>query len=108
MVYLFFGICIIAATFCLGFRSLNKNFWGLVAKYIASLSFLIIGITAFAKNPACNMNYFVPLFLGLILCHAGDAFLGVKELTPTYRKRLIPIGYSRSFSATSPFQRRST
>ena len=62
MVYLFFGICIIAATFCLGFRSLNKNFWGLVAKYIASLSFLIIGITAFAKNPACNMNYFVPLF----------------------------------------------
>lgn len=113
MVYLFFGICIIAATFCLGFRSLNKNFWGLVSKYIASLSFLIIGITAFAKNPACNMNYFVPLFLGLILCHAGDAFLGVKELTPTYRKRLIPIGlfafllghvaFSTAFNLTSGF-----
>ena len=59
------------------------------------------------------MNYFVPLFLGLILCHAGDAFLGVKELTPTYRKRLIPIGlfafllghvaFSTAFNLTSGF-----
>ena len=46
MVYLFFGICIIAATFCLGFRSLNKNFWGLVAKYIASLSLVTAEETA--------------------------------------------------------------
>lgn len=92
MVYVFFGICIIAAISCIGFRSLNKNFWGLVAKFVASLSFLSIAIAGFAKNSDCSLNYCIPLFFGLVFCHAGDVFLGVKELTPTYRKRLIPIG----------------
>ena len=92
MNYAFFGICILSAVCCIAFRALDKHFWGMIAKYVASLSFLVVAVISFAYNPSCSLTYFVPVFLGLLFCHAGDVFLGIKELTPVYRKRLIPIG----------------
>ena len=80
MNYAFFGICILSAVCCIAFRALDKQFWGMIAKYVASLSFLVVAVISFAYNPSCSLTYFVPVFLG------------IKELTPVYRKRLIPIG----------------
>lgn len=63
----------------------------MLAKYIASLSFLAVAVLSFAEGCG-NYVYFLFIFLGLLLAHAGDIFLGVKDIAPAYRKRLIPVG----------------
>lgn len=91
MSYFFLAVCLFSALCCIGFRVIDKNFWGMVAKYVASLSFLIVAMMSYTETQN-NLTYFVFLFLGLLFCHAGDVFLGAKEIAPAYRKKLISLG----------------
>lgn len=91
MSYAFLAVCLFSALCCIGFRVIDKNFWGMVAKYVASLSFLVVAVLSYTETQN-NLTYFVFLFMGLLFCHAGDIFLGAKEIAPSYRKKLIPLG----------------
>lgn len=91
MSYALLALCLVSAFCCIGFRVLDKKFWGMIAKFIASLSFLATAVFAYSERQG-DVGYFTAVFIGLLFAHGGDIFLGLKELLPAYRKQLIPMG----------------
>lgn len=82
--------CIFAAT-CVAFRSKNKSLEGMICKFMASFGFISIAIIGHYQNPA-NRLYFVLILFALMFGFCGDVFLGIKEIAPTFKKKLIPVG----------------
>jgi YhhN-like protein. len=91
MTYAFAALTLLTAALCIFFRLKDKAFWGMVMKLVAAFSFTATAVSAHFFSGG-NELYFLFLMLGLLSGLFGDVFLGVKEIAPDYRKKLIMLG----------------
>ncbi len=82
-------ICFAAG--CILLRSKNKAFEGMLCKFMASFGFISLAIVGHAVNPA-NTYYFCLVCFALLFGFCGDVLLGIKEVAPTFKGKLIPLG----------------
>lgn len=78
-----------AATIVLRCKSLS--FYGTVCKFMSSFCFVSIAIVGYCFNPK-NPYYFCLIVFCLLFGLGGDVLLGIKEIAPKFREKLIPLG----------------
>ena len=79
------------AFLCVAFRRKNKSFTGMLFKFLASVAFISVSLIGFLSNPV-NPNYFIMICFGLLFGLMGDVLLGIKEIAPVFRSKLILYG----------------
>ncbi len=90
-IYLLIALTIIFGASCILLRSKNKSFEGMICKFMASFGFISISVLGNYLNSS-NVRYFSLICIALMFGFCGDIFLGIKEIAPTFKKKLIPIG----------------
>ncbi|MCR5150640.1 MAG: lysoplasmalogenase [Clostridiales bacterium] len=86
-------VTIILAFGCVYFRRKGMSFEGMLFKFMSSISFISVAFSGYYFNPV-NPAYFVLVSFGLIFGLMGDVLLGIKEIAPTFRSKLIIFGTS--------------
>lgn len=76
---------------CIAFRRKGKAFEGMMCKFMASFGFISVAVVGYCFNPA-DTNYFCLVCFALMFGFFGDVLLGIKEVAPTFRGKLIPLG----------------
>lgn len=76
---------------CVTLRRKGKAFEGMMCKFMASFGFLSVAIVGYCTNPH-NTYYFCLVCFALFFGFFGDVLLGIKEVAPTFRGKLIPLG----------------
>ena len=80
-----FAIC------CVLFRRKGRSFEGMLCKFMSSFGFISVAIVGYCFNPE-NVYYFCLVCFALFFGFFGDVLLGIKEIAPTFRGKLIPLG----------------
>lgn len=86
----FLSIAFAAA--CITLRGKNKSFEGMICKFMASFSFIGVAIVGNYLNKDSIVSYFSLICFALLFGFCGDVFLGIKEIAPLFKKKLVPIG----------------
>lgn len=76
---------------CVTFRRKGKAFEGMMCKFMASFGFISVAVVGYGLNPK-NTYYFCLVCFALMFGFFGDVLLGIKEIAPTFRGKLIPLG----------------
>ncbi len=76
---------------CILLRRKNKAFEGMLCKFMASFGFISVAVVGYSMNPV-NTYYFCLVCFALLFGFCGDILLGIKEVAPTFRGRLVPLG----------------
>lgn len=91
-------LCIVLAGMTVGFavgcillRRKNKAFEGMLCKFMASFGFISVAVVGYSLNPV-NTYFFCLVCFALLFGFCGDILLGIKEVAPTFRGRLVPLG----------------
>ncbi|MBR4451279.1 MAG: hypothetical protein IKS39_05535 [Clostridia bacterium] len=77
---------------CILLRRKNKSFEGMVCKFMASFGFIGVAVAGNYIQQGSHIAYFSFVLIALLFGFCGDIYLGVKEIAPLFRKKLIPIG----------------
>lgn len=85
------ALTVVFAAMCILFRSKNKSFEGMLCKFMASFGFISLSIAGFCYNPK-DTYYFCMVCFALFFGFFGDVLLGIKEIAPTFRSKLVPLG----------------
>ena len=91
------GIIVIAvitmffSTACIILRRKGKSFEGMLCKFMASFGFISLAVFGNYLNEP-NISYFSFVLVALMFSFIGDILLGIKEIAPTFKKKLIPLG----------------
>lgn len=80
------------AAACIILRSKNKSFGGMVCKFMASFGFIGVAIMGNYINNGANLAYFSLTCFALMFGFCGDIFLGIKEIAPIFKKKLVILG----------------
>ncbi len=89
--YVLAVITVIFAVGCILFRSKNKAFEGMLCKFMASFGFISVAVVGYCTNPH-DTYYFCFVCFALMFGFFGDVLLGIKEIAPTFKGRLVPLG----------------
>ncbi len=82
---------IVFALACVILRRKGKSFEGMLCKFMASFGFISISVFGnFSNNP--DISFFSFVLVALMFSFFGDVLLGIKEIAPTFKKKLIPLG----------------
>lgn len=87
-------LAVITAAFavsCVLLRRKNKSFEGMVCKFMASFGFISVAIIGYCANPH-NTLYFCIVCFALMFGFCGDVLLGIKEVAPQFKSRLVVLG----------------
>ena len=76
---------------CVLFRRKGRSFEGMLCKFMSSFGFISVAIVGYLFNPE-NVYYFCLVCFALFFGFFGDVLLGIKEIAPTFRSKLIPLG----------------
>lgn len=87
----------IFATLTILLRRQGKSFQGMLCKFISSFGFMSIAFIGFCYRieAADKLNrpfYFCLVAFGLLFGLGGDVLLGIKEIAPKYKNKLIALG----------------
>ena len=82
---------VVFAVGCILFRSKNKAFEGMLCKFMASFGFISVAVVGYCMNPH-DTYYFCFVCFALMFGFFGDVLLGIKEIAPTFKGRLVPLG----------------
>lgn len=74
------------------FRRKGRSFDGMLFKFLASFGFMSVAFVGFCYNNDANPYYFCLVIFGLMFGLGGDILLGLKEIAPKFRSRLILMG----------------
>lgn len=77
---------------CILLRRKNKSFEGMVCKFMASFGFIGVAVVGNYLRNGAHIRYFSFILIALMFGFCGDIYLGIKEIAPLFRKKLIPIG----------------
>ncbi len=91
MCYVLSVITVVFAFGCVSFRRKGKAFEGMMCKFMASFGFISVAVVGYCMNPH-NTYYFCLVCFALMFGFFGDVLLGIKEVAPTFRGKLIPLG----------------
>ncbi|MBQ4603162.1 MAG: lysoplasmalogenase [Clostridia bacterium] len=89
--YVLSVITVVFAFGCVSFRRKGKAFEGMMCKFMASFGFISVAVVGYCMNPH-NTYYFCLVCFALMFGFFGDVLLGIKEVAPTFRGKLIPLG----------------
>ena len=89
----YFLVCVtvVFATACVLFRRKNRAFEGMMCKFMASFGFISVAVVGYTLNPV-DTRYFCLVCFALMFGFFGDVLLGIKEIAPTFKPKLIPLG----------------
>lgn len=90
-IYLLIALTIVFGASCILLRRRNKSFEGMICKFMASFGFISISVLGNYID-GNNARYFSLICIALMFGFCGDVFLGIKEIAPGFKKKLIPIG----------------
>ena len=89
----------------------------MICKFMASFGFISVAVFGNYLQGGEHIKYFSFITFALMFGFCGDVFLGIKEIAPTFKKKLIPIGlvyflighifYLFAFSSVSGFEPRT-
>ncbi len=85
------AMTILFAAGCILLRRKNKAFEGMLCKFMASFGFISVAIVGHSLNPV-NTYYFCLVCFALLFGFCGDVLLGIKEVAPTFKGKLVPLG----------------
>lgn len=89
--FVLIAAALVFAALCVGFRIKGKAFEGFLCKMNASLCFISVAVVGYLSNPG-NVYYFCFVCLALTFGFFGDSLLGLKEIAPKFKSKLIPLG----------------
>mgnify|MGYP003294010647 CR=1 FL=1 len=89
--YLLSFVTVVFAILCVSFRRVGKAFEGMMCKFMASFGFISVAVVGYCMNPH-DTYYFCLVCFSLMFGFFGDVLLGIKEVAPTFRGKLIPLG----------------
>lgn len=89
--YVLSALTVIFAVGCVTLRRKGKAFEGMMCKFMASFGFISVAVVGYCMNPH-NVYYFCLVSFALMFGFFGDVLLGIKEIAPTFRGKLIPLG----------------
>ena len=92
IVYILVALTFAFALACILLRRKNKSFEGMICKFMASFGFIGVAVVGNYIQNGAHIAYFSFILIALLFGFCGDIFLGVKEIAPIFRKKLIPIG----------------
>lgn len=87
-------LAVITAAFaisCVLLRRKNRSFEGMVCKFMASFGFISVAIIGYCAKPH-NTLYFCIVCFALMFGFCGDVLLGIKEVAPQFKSRLVVLG----------------
>ncbi len=84
-------LTIVFAVGCITLRRKGRAFEGMLCKFMASFGFISVAVVGYGINPV-NTYYFCLVCFALLFGFCGDIMLGIKEVAPTFRSKLIPLG----------------
>lgn len=90
-IYILSALTVIFAVSCILLRRKNRSFEGMICKFMASFGFIAVTVLGNHLNQG-NSFYFSIICMALMFGFCGDVFLGIKEIAPTFKKKLIPVG----------------
>lgn len=73
-------------------RRHGRSFDGMLFKFLSSFGFMSTAFLGFCYNSDSDAVYFCLTVFGLMFGLAGDILLGLKEIAPNFKKRLILMG----------------
>ncbi len=85
------ALTIAFAVGCILLRRKNKAFEGMLCKFMASFGFISVAVVGYSLNPV-DTYYFCLFCFALLFGFCGDILLGIKEVAPTFRGKLVPLG----------------
>lgn len=92
------GLCLMLAIMtvafafgCIMLRRKNRAFEGMLCKFMASFGFISVAVVGYSLNPV-DTYYFCIVCFALLFGFCGDVLLGIKEVAPTFRGKLVPLG----------------
>ncbi len=91
MCYILAVLTVVFAVACVLFRRSGKSFEGMICKFMASFGFISVAVVGYCASPHDEWYFFLVLF-ALMFGFFGDVLLGIKEIAPLFRPRLIPLG----------------
>lgn len=89
--YILATVTVVFAAACIIFRSKNKAFEGMLCKFMASFGFISVAVVGYVSNPV-DTYYFCFVCFALMFGFFGDVLLGIKEIAPTFKGKLVPLG----------------
>ena len=89
--YVLSVITVVFAVGCVTLRRKGKAFEGMMCKFMASFGFISVAVVGYCMNPH-DIYYFCLVCFALMFGFFGDVLLGIKEVAPTFRGKLIPLG----------------
>lgn len=85
------ALTIAFAVGCVVLRRKGRSFEGMVCKFMSSFGFISLAVFGNYLNDV-EVGYFCFLVMALMFGFFGDVMLGIKEIAPTFKKKLIVLG----------------
>ncbi|MBQ2974453.1 MAG: hypothetical protein IJE19_08860 [Clostridia bacterium] len=85
------AVTIVFAVGCIAFRRKGKAFEGMMCKFMASFGFISVAVVGYSLNPV-DTYYFCMMCFSVLFGFFGDVLLGIKEVAPTFKSRLVALG----------------
>lgn len=76
------------------FRTKGQSFNGMLFKFLSSFCFMSVAFVGYCYNNQSDPYYFCLAIFGLMFGLGGDVLLGLKEIAPKFRSRLMAMGTS--------------
>ena len=73
-------------------RRKGRSFDGMIFKFLSSFAFMSISIVGYGYNTGIDHYYFCLVVFGLMFGLEGDVLLGIKEIAPKFKMKLIAMG----------------
>lgn len=82
----------VSAFLTISMRRKGRSFEGMLCKFLSSFGFMSVGILGFVANQNAEPVYFCLVLFGLLFGLGGDVLLGIKEIAPAFKMKLIAMG----------------
>ena len=89
--YVLSAITVVFAVCCISLRRKGKSFEGMLFKFLASFAFVSVAIVGYSFSPK-ETYYFCLVSFALMFGFFGDVLLGIKEIAPKFKPKLIVLG----------------
>lgn len=89
--YVLAAITAIFAICCILLRRKGRSFEGMLFKFLASFAFVSVATVGYSFSPK-ETYYFCLVSFALMFGFFGDVLLGIKEIAPKFKTKLIVLG----------------
>lgn len=89
--YVLAALTVAFAVCCIVLRRQGKSFEGMLFKFLASFAFVSVATVGYSFSPNETL-YFCLVSFALLFGFFGDVLLGIKEIAPKFKSKLIVLG----------------